>query len=74
MAQTDLLYPWLTVLDNVMLGARLRGTARDPARAAGLLARVGLADRAAALPAELSGGMRQRAALARTLYEDRPSC
>jgi putative hydroxymethylpyrimidine transport system ATP-binding protein len=72
MAQTDLLYPWLTVLDNVMLGARLRGTARDPARAAGLLARVGLADRAAALPAELSGGMRQRAALARTLYEDRP--
>ena len=37
-----------------------------------LLGRVGLQDRAASLPAELSGGMRQRAALARTLYEDRP--
>ncbi|HVE21163.1 MAG TPA: ABC transporter ATP-binding protein [Acidocella sp.] len=72
MGQQDLLFPWARVLDNVMLGARLRGEAPDPARARELLARVGLQGREGALPAELSGGMRQRAALARTLYERRP--
>ncbi|WP_419729013.1 ABC transporter ATP-binding protein [Lichenicola sp.] len=72
MGQQDLLYPWLDVIGNVMLGARLRGDKPDRARALHLLGRVGLAERAAALPAELSGGMRQRAAIARTLYEDRP--
>jgi putative hydroxymethylpyrimidine transport system ATP-binding protein len=72
MGQQDLLYPWLNVIDNVMLGSRLRGERRDRARALHLLGRVGLADRARALPSELSGGMRQRAAIARTLYEDRP--
>jgi putative hydroxymethylpyrimidine transport system ATP-binding protein len=72
MGQQDLLYPWLSVLGNVMLGARLRGETPDPVRALHLLGRVGLGDRARALPSELSGGMRQRAAIARTLYEDRP--
>jgi len=72
MGQQDLLYPWLNVVQNVMLGSRLRGENGDRARALDLLARVGLADRAKALPAQLSGGMRQRAAIARTLYEDRP--
>ena len=72
MGQQDLLYPWLDVIQNVMLGARLRGETPDPTRAAGLLARVGLADRPHALPATLSGGMRQRVAIARTLYENRP--
>lgn len=72
MGQTDLLFPWLTVLGNVMLGSRLRGERADPARALDLLERVGLAGRAEAMPASLSGGMRQRAALARTLYENRP--
>ncbi len=72
MGQTDLLYPWLRVIDNVMLGSRLRRQKPDRARAMSLLERVGLGDRAGALPMELSGGMRQRAALARTLYEDRP--
>jgi putative hydroxymethylpyrimidine transport system ATP-binding protein len=72
MGQQDLLYPWLRVIDNVMLGARLRREAVDRDRALHLLERVGLAERAKALASELSGGMRQRAAIARTLYEDRP--
>jgi putative hydroxymethylpyrimidine transport system ATP-binding protein len=72
MGQQDLLYPWLTAVENVMLGSRLRGEAPDRGRALHLLGRVGLAERAKALPSELSGGMRQRCAIARTLYEDRP--
>ena len=72
MGQQDLLYPWLDVVDNVMLGSRLRREKPDRDRALHLLGRVGLEERATAQPRELSGGMRQRAALARTLYEDRP--
>ena len=72
MGQQDLLFPWARVLDNVMLGSRLRGEVPDQARAQDLLARVGLEGRERALPAALSGGQRQRAALARTLYERRP--
>ncbi len=75
MAQRDLLLPWLGVLDNVLLGYRLRGDtvaleAAGP-RARALLAEVGLGDRAGDLPETLSAGMRQRAALARTLCEER---
>ena len=77
MAQQDLLLPWLSVRDNVLLGHRLRGASRAELRrlrepAAALLARVGLERDADRLPGALSGGMRQRAALARTLMEDRP--
>lgn len=72
MGQRDLLFPWLSVLANVTVGARLRGARPDRARAMVLLEQVGLAHRANALPQELSGGMRQRVAIARTLYEDRP--
>lgn len=72
MAQQDALLPWLDVLDNVLLGARLRGEAPNRARARELLRSVGLAEAEGLRPAALSGGMRQRAALARTLMEDRP--
>ena len=72
MGQQDLLLPWLSVLGNVSLGATMRGTKPDRTRAAHLLEQVGLAGRGHDLPNTLSGGMRQRVALARTLYEDRP--
>ncbi len=72
MGQSDLLAPWLDVLGNVTLGARLRGEKPDPGRARDLIARVGLAEHAGKRPHTLSGGQRQRAALARTLMEDRP--
>lgn len=75
MAQQDLLLPWLDVAGNVCLGQRLRGepgAAEARRRAAGLLEAVGLGGRGRDVPSTLSGGMRQRAALARTLYEDRP--
>ena len=71
MTQDDALLPWAKALDNVVLGARLRGERPDPARAAALLQAVGV-DAAAGRPATLSGGMRKRVALARLLYEDRP--
>lgn len=72
MAQQDLLLPWLSAVENVTLGARLRGETADERRAFDILARTGVAERANALPAELSGGERQRVALARTLMEERP--
>ena len=72
MAQSDSLLPWLNVLDNTIIGARLRGEKPDTERARNLLARVGLSDHLYKKPRALSGGMRQRGALARTLMEDRP--
>lgn len=72
MGQQDLLFPWLTVVENVTLGARLRGEKADLDWAGHLLERVGLAQRRDALPNALSGGMRQRCAIARTLYERQP--
>ena len=70
MAQHDLLMPWLSVLDNVLLGARLRGERPDRTLAHDRLAQVGLVDHADKLPPTLSGGQRQRVALARTLMEN----
>lgn len=72
MAQSDLLFPWSSVLGNVTAGARLRGERPCLARARELLERVGLAELEDRKPAVLSGGQRQRVALARTLAEDRP--
>ncbi|GEO82654.1 ABC transporter ATP-binding protein [Pararhodospirillum oryzae] len=74
MGQGDGLLPWLDAVRNVALGPRLRGrpTPADRDRALALLAQVGLAAHAHDRPGTLSGGMRQRVALARTLMEDRP--
>ncbi|MBI1379929.1 MAG: ATP-binding cassette domain-containing protein [Planctomycetaceae bacterium] len=66
------LLPTLTVLENVLLPMELeRRTGRaERDRAMALLARVGLADRAAAFPDRLSGGEQQRIALARALVHE----
>ena len=73
MSQKDLLLPWLSVVDNVCLGARLRGemTARKRSRAMSLLEDAGLGASANVLPSSISGGMRQRVALLRTLMQER---
>ena len=72
MAQQDSLLPWLNTVDNVLLGARLRGQRLDRVRASRLIDQVGLGEHQHKKPHALSGGQRQRVALARTLMEDRP--
>ncbi|MCC2032860.1 quaternary amine ABC transporter ATP-binding protein [Microbacterium allomyrinae] len=63
------LLPHRTVLDNAAYALEIQGVARDERRerAREILAKVGLGDRADAMPDELSGGMRQRVGLARAL-------
>jgi len=72
MLQQDYLFEWRSILNNVLLGAEIQ--CRDPRlsreRACDLLMRYGLGKFLNALPRELSGGMRQRAALARTLVTE----
>jgi len=72
--QRDLLLDWRSVLDNVLLPAEIKGLERTAARtrALDLLQRLGVASFADRYPWELSGGMRQRAAIARALLP-RPS-
>lgn len=62
-------FPWRTVLDNVRFGLDLRGTPRSEgdARAKELIRRVGLEGTEKLYPDNLSGGMRQRVAIARTM-------
>ncbi len=69
MLQKDLLLPWRTVLDNIVLGALLKGKATRKEREEGvaLARRYGLGDFINHYPSALSGGMRQRVALMRTL-------
>src|SRR5581483_1012582 len=72
MLQKDLLLPWRTIAENVMFGAEIRGTPSQQRhdKALALLRSFKLADFAGHYPHQLSGGMRQRAALARTLAVD----
>jgi NitT/TauT family transport system ATP-binding protein len=67
--QDDASLPWLNVADNVAFGLRRRrlGTAERDERVRAVLALVGLSDFATSYPAQLSGGMRQRVCIARTL-------
>ena len=71
MAQNDLLLPWASVIDNVTLGQKLRREKLDIEKARFLLNQVGLIKEENELPSTLSGGMRQRVALARTLMENK---
>src|SRR6266581_3916186 len=72
MLQKDLLLPWRTVLDNVILGMEIQAVPLRAARerALPLLRRYGLVGFEYLYPSSLSGGMRQRAALLRTLLFD----
>ena len=67
--QENALFPWNTVTENVQLGMRFQGVPQSEhaPRARKCLEAVGLADFANHYPGQLSGGMRQRAALARAL-------
>ncbi|AWN40163.1 ABC transporter ATP-binding protein [Methylobacterium durans] len=70
--QQHTLLPWKRVIDNVAFGPKMRGLPRAErlARARAYLALVGLADFADRYPAELSGGMQQRAEIARVLINE----
>ncbi len=75
MPQKDLLLPWRTVLDNAILGLELQGVGRAEARdrAQALMERFGLSGFQRQYPFALSGGMRQRVALLRTVLAQRLS-
>jgi NitT/TauT family transport system ATP-binding protein len=66
--QTDALFPWKSVIDNVVAGPLYRGVAKDEAyaRARQWLSRVHLAGHETKYPHQLSGGMRKRVSLAQT--------
>jgi ABC-type nitrate/sulfonate/bicarbonate transport system ATPase subunit len=73
MPQKDLLLPWRSVIDNAILPLEVQGVPRSEARsrASEMLPMFGLQEFASAYPSALSGGMRQRAALLRTVLANR---
>ncbi|MFI5028020.1 MAG: ABC transporter ATP-binding protein [Solirubrobacterales bacterium] len=74
MPQRDMLFPWLSALDNAALALRNRGLRKAEARrrVGEWFGPFGLAGFESASPAELSGGMRQRVAFLRTLASEKP--
>jgi len=75
MAQQDLLLPWLDIVDNICIKSRLthgKVSSYEKQKALQLLAQLGLTNIADSKPEQLSGGMRQRVALARTLMQETP--
>ncbi len=73
MPQKDLLFPWRSILENTALGLEVRGASKKDARARAqsLFPTFGLSGFEHSHPFELSGGMRQRAALLRTVVQGR---
>lgn len=72
MLQQDYLFPWKTIEENIFLGLTIMGTLTEEKRkeARALLAEMGLEGVETSYPRELSGGMRQRVALIRTLITE----
>lgn len=72
MLQQDYLFPWKTIIDNVLIGLKVRKMLSEETKnkALKLLDEVGLPQLEETYPNELSGGMRQRVALVRTLMTD----
>lgn len=72
MLQQDYLFPWKTIMENILIGPKINGSFTEGTveRAKELLSEVGLEAMGNAYPSELSGGMRQRVALVRTLIID----
>src|SRR5262245_29747288 len=72
MLQKDLLFPWRTAVANVTIGLEIKGLGREEARrrARAMLDQLALSGFEDHYPATLSGGMRQRVALARTLVAE----
>lgn len=71
MPQSPSLFPWRTVLENVLLGAELTGK-KEPQAALQMLDKAGLQGYEDAYPHQLSGGMKQRAAFIRSLLSPQP--
>lgn len=72
MLQQDYLFPWKTIEENIFLGLTIMGTLTEEKRkeARAMLAEMGLEGVETSYPRELSGGMRQRVALIRTLITE----
>ncbi|MCP8617801.1 ABC transporter ATP-binding protein [Salirhabdus salicampi] len=72
MLQQDYLFPWKTILENILIGPHVQKTLTTSTteKAEEILHEIGIGQTKHAYPNELSGGMRQRAALARTLITD----
>lgn len=72
MLQQDYLFPWKTIINNVLIGPKIGESVTNETKTRGrqLLKEVGLSDVTDAYPSSLSGGMRQRVALVRTFMSD----